>query len=88
MSKNVEFKNEIPNKTKPLLSVMHPNTWTNEFGDFIACTGGFMDKKKFQSSYTITIEGKYIKSVGGLNLAKRVINEYRNTKSKWVGSRQ
>lgn len=65
---------------------MHPNTWTNEFGDLITRSKGYFDKRGTASCYTITINGEYIKSVGGLNLAKKFINEYRDIKCKWTGS--
>lgn len=79
-------KHDTPTDANNVLAVVHPNTWTNELGDFITRSDGYFDKRGAASCYTITIDGKYIKSVGGLNLAKNFINEYRNVKCKWVGS--
>jgi hypothetical protein len=58
------------------------NTWTNDFNDRITFMGSHIGK----GSYTITINGKYIKSFGGINIAKAYINEFRKHKCKWVAS--
>ena len=71
---------------KDVLAVVYPNTWINGCGDLITRSDGYFDKRGAASCYTITIDGKYIKSVGGLNLAKKFINDHRNSKCKWVGS--
>lgn len=72
---------EISNGVNSDLSELF-NTWTNEFGDRIT----FMGNRGGSGCYTISIDGKYIKSVGGLNLAKSHISKKRNVKCKWVGS--
>jgi len=72
---------ENPTETNNVLAVVF-NTWTNEFNDRIT----FMGCRVGKGSYTIAINGKYIKSVGGLNLAKGYINEFRKQKCKWIGS--
>ena len=64
------------------------NTWTNEFGDLITRTAGYFDKRGPAQCYTVAIDGKYLKSVGGLNIAKKEINQRRGVKCKWVGSSQ
>lgn len=64
------------------------NTWTNEYGDFITRGGSFYDKKGVVSSFTITIDGQYLKSVGGLSVAKSIVNSHRGCKCKWIGSHE
>lgn len=64
------------------------NTWKNEFGDKITRTSGFFDKRGQSSCFTISIDGKYTKSVGGLNLAKGFINKHRGLICKWTGSNE
>ena len=62
------------------------NVFTNEFGDRIVDQGNFHDKGGYKNCYSISIDGKYIKSIGGVNLAKSFINKKRDVKCKWVGS--
>ena len=61
-------------------------TYKNEFGDKIVSQGGFLDKKKYTSVYSIIYNGKYIKSVRGLKVGKAFINKNRGVKCKWIGS--
>ena len=51
--------------------------WKNEFDDLIFYDGG--DLK--YSRWCIVIDGKYETSKGGLNQAKKYINEKRNKKT-------
>ncbi len=65
------------------------NTWVNEFGDKI-----IIDEKhrtgirSIDAKYQIIIHGKYFKTVGGLKVAKSVINKQRCLKCDWVGVRE
>ena len=60
--------------------------WMNEYGDKIINQGSFHDKGGYQGCYSIIIDGNYIKSVGGVNIAKKFINKHRGIKCNWVGS--
>ncbi|MEZ5047650.1 MAG: hypothetical protein R2831_11740 [Chitinophagaceae bacterium] len=78
-------KHDTPTDANNVLAVV-VNVFTNEFGDRIVNQGTFHDKRGYQKCYSITIDGKYIKSVGGVKTAKSFINEKRGVKCKWVGS--
>ena len=71
-----QFKKNIPNA----------NTWSNEFSDRITSMGALHDKGGNRTCYSITIDGKYIKSVSGLHMAKGFINKIRGIKCEWAGS--
>jgi len=77
-------KHENPTDANNVLSVVF-NVFTNEFGDRIVNQGTFHDKGGYQKCYSIIIGGKYIKSVGGVKVAKSFINKKRGVKCKWVG---
>lgn len=62
------------------------NTWTNEFGDRIIYDGSFLGKKYMEHVYNVSIDGKYVKSVGSVNIGKTFVNTNRNVKCKWVGT--
>ena len=79
------LKHENSTDANNVLAVVF-NIFTNEFGDRIINQGDFHDKGGYKKCYSISIDGKYIKSVGGLNPAKSFINKKRGVKCKWVGS--
>jgi len=83
--KNDNLKHDIPTDTNNAPAVVF-NVFTNEFGDRIVNQGSYYDKGGYKKCYSISIDGKYIKSVGGLKIAKAFINEKRGVKCKWVGS--
>lgn len=65
------------------------NTWTNQFGDRIASHGMRLRTtgiKEFDTNITITYDGKYLKTVGGIRIAKGIVNKLRGVKCEWVGS--
>lgn len=78
-------KHITPTDANNVLAVVF-NVFTNEFGDRIVNQGSYYDKGGYAKCYSIIIDGKYIKSVGGVKVAKSFINKKRGVKCKWVGS--
>lgn len=78
-------KHITPTDANNVLAVVF-NVFTNEFGDRIVNQGKYHDKGGYKNCYSISIDGKYIKSVGGVKVAKSFINKKRGVKCKWVGS--
>lgn len=73
------------------LSQKPNNTWTNEFGDRIIFDDNMMRMTGIRSvdlKFAITFDGKYLQTVGGLKLAKSIVNKVRNSKCNWIGSRE
>lgn len=82
---NDDLKKSTPTDANNVLAVVF-NVFTNEFGDRIVDQGNYHDKGGYKNCYSISIDGKYIKSVGGVKIAKSFINKKRGVKCKWVGS--
>ena len=82
---NDNLKHENPTVANNVLAVVF-NLFTNEFGDRITNQGSYHDKGGYAKCYSITIDGEYIKSVGGVKVAKSFMNQKRGVKCKWVAS--
>lgn len=53
--------------------------WKNEYDDLVFYDGGDLTYNR----WCITMDGKYITSQGGLNQAKKYINDKRGKKTKF-----
>lgn len=85
---NDNLENITPTDAKNVLAEVF-NTWTNQFGDRIASHGMGLrstEIKEYDTNITINYDGKYLKTVGGLKVAKGIVNKLRGIKCKWVGS--
>lgn len=62
------------------------NLWTNQYKDRISRNGSVHDNRGIRTVYGVVMDGVYIKSFGGLNVAKAFVNSKRKEKSKWTES--